>query len=141
MTKDEILRQIDESWAALNAALDGIPESALARPGVCGNWSITDLLGHIAFWDRQALEEARRRAAGEAPRRLDWQAMNEENAAANAQRDLADLKAEFDSVHAELVSTLGSLETLYPESIKVDTWEHYDEHAADIRGWREREAI
>lgn len=41
----------------------------------------------------------------------------------------------------ELVLTLSSLEILGPESIKIDTWKHYDEHATDIRGWHERESI
>jgi uncharacterized protein (TIGR03083 family) len=141
VTNDEIIARVEQSWTALNAALDGIPPDRLAEPGVCGDWSVKDLLGHVAFWDRHAVETFRRRAAGEEPEGIDWRAANDRDAAAKANRDFASQQTEFDDAHAEIVDTLRSTPNLDPDQIKVDTWDHYDEHAAEIRAWRQREGI
>ncbi len=68
--EDEItvaLERIEASWRELTEALAGIPEERLTEPGVAGEWSVKDLMGHIAFWDEQALLAAERHLAGQPP--------------------------------------------------------------------------
>lgn len=140
-TKGDVVRLIDESWARLLDVLAGVPRERLVEPGVCGSWSIKDLTGHIAFWDRQAAAEAERRAAGAPPRQIDVQVMNERDAAAMADRPFEDLWSDLQDTHVQVVAFLRSLPALDPDWVKVDLWEHYDEHAADIRSWRERVGV
>lgn len=101
-------------------------------------------MGHVAFGVRQAVLAARREAAGEPRPELDWQAMNETAVAAAKGRPPADQRTELDAAHAEVLAILHALPHLDPSVVGVcgclrqDTYEHYDEHTADIRAWRAR---
>jgi uncharacterized protein (TIGR03083 family) len=140
MTKDDILTQLDTSWANLTQAIAGIPTDRFAEPGVCGDWSLNDVLGHVAFWDRQGAEMRTREAAGETLGKVDWQAMNDADAAAKATWSFAEIETEFAAAHAAMLAAYRALSTLAEDEIKED-WEHYDEHAAEIRAWRDQLGI
>ena len=139
--------RIETSWRGLQDALDGIPEERLTEPNVVGEWSIKDLLGHVAFWDEQAVLAAQRELAGEPRRELDWEAANARDAAARRDRTLAEQREALDRAHAAVLAILDDAPRLDPRSIglcgclKGDTYEHYDGHAADLRAWRERAGV
>jgi len=142
------IAQIETSWNGLMQAIAGIPEDRLTEPGAAGEWSVKDVIGHVAFWDEQAVAAAQRRLAGEPDQPVDWQALNEREAAARADRPLAELRDEMRQAHDRVLDTLRSLPRLAPvEAIGVcgclsgDTYEHYDDHAADVRAWRERVGV
>ncbi len=145
---DEIavaLDRIERSWAGLQDALAGIPEERLAEPKAVGNWSVKDVMGHLAFWDEQALLAAERHLAGQPPVQVvDWQGMNEQQAAERAGRSAAELRAEMERAHELVVALLRSRPPLDPAAVGLcgcleeDTYQHYDAHAADIRAWRQR---
>ncbi|HET8522724.1 MAG TPA: maleylpyruvate isomerase N-terminal domain-containing protein [Thermomicrobiales bacterium] len=144
--KVETLQQIDRSWANLLDALDGVPAESGAEPGACGEWSVKDLAGHIAFWASQAGPIATRQASaapkpegdndGGSDGGTDFQAINEEVAAKNSARSYDDLTRELHETHQQMVETLRNLPTLDPDWVAGNTFEHYDEHAAEIREWR-----
>ncbi len=144
---EETVARIDQSWTGLTEVMDGIPAERLEEPGVSGEWSVKDLIAHVAFWDAQAMEKIHRRAAGEPVRTVDWQAMNDREAAASRSRSLDDLRAELHQAHRQLLDVLGTLPPTDPMTADVcsfvpdDTYEHYDEHAAEIRAWRERVGV
>lgn len=142
-----ILERIDQSWLALQAAIDGVPEERMTEPGVCGEWSVKDLLGHVAVWDAYVVAVSRRFLAGEVPGTVDWEGINEREAAARVDRSVAEQRAEMDRVHAAMVEFVAALQPKELRTkgvrprIRVDTYEHYDEHATDIRAWRERVGV
>jgi hypothetical protein len=39
-----------EDWQTLSGLWAGLPEKDLTRPGACGEWSIKDVMNHIASW-------------------------------------------------------------------------------------------
>ena len=143
---DEItvaLDRIERSWAGVQDALAGIPETRLDEPGAAGEWSVKDIMGHLAFWDEQALLSAERHLAGQPPAQVpDWQAMNEQEAAARSDRSPAEVRAEMERAHELIVALLRSRPPLDPAAIGLcgcleeDTYQHYDQHTADIRAWR-----
>lgn len=146
----ETLANIDRSWSNLLEALDGIPADRLEEPGVVGEWSsVKDVIGHVALWDAQAIQKVHRRAAGEPVDQVqvDWQALNDREAAARRPRPFADLSADMRRNHQQLVDVLRALPPTDPMTadvcafVPVDTYEHYDEHAAEIRAWRERAGL
>ena len=57
---EEARRRVDASWDGWLAALDGVPAERLIEPGVCGDWSVKDLIGHVAYWDDDALADVER---------------------------------------------------------------------------------
>ena len=55
-TRPELLAREQEVWAELAAAWRGLPDSALTAPGACGpEWSVKDVLNHIAAWQEAGL--------------------------------------------------------------------------------------
>ena len=148
---DEIglaLERLERSWRGLTEALDGIPEERLGEAGAVGTWSVKDVMGHLAFWDEQALMAAERHLAGQAPVQVpDWERMNERQAAERADRSAAEQRAEMERAHEMIVALLESRPPLDPAAVGLcgcleeDTYQHYDEHARDIRAWRERVGV
>jgi hypothetical protein len=56
-SRDEAIQVLGEGHAAASALLDRLPAAALTRPGLeGGEWSPVDLVAHLAFWERNALE-------------------------------------------------------------------------------------
>lgn len=135
---------IERSWAGLLGALDGVPDGRLSEPNAIGEWSVKDVMGHIAFWDEQAVRAAHRELAGEPRLAPDWQEMNEREAGEGKDRSAAEQRAALEAAHGRVLELLRALPRLDPTTVGVcgclqqDTFEHYDEHAADIRAWRER---
>lgn len=141
------LARLHASWNGLLAALEGIPDDRLAEPGVVGAWSVGDLMGHIAFWDRFSLERGRDSLAGRPFRSVPWDEMNARDIAARAGFPPERNRAEMEAAHAEMLAFVAAAPrdpaTLLPmlKKMGVDTDEHYDEHAAEIRAWRARAGI
>jgi hypothetical protein len=56
--RDEALRLTEEGYAATRALVGRLDDDAFARPATIGggDWSAKDLLCHLAFWERNALE-------------------------------------------------------------------------------------
>jgi hypothetical protein len=117
--------------------LEGIPEPLLGERGVCGTWSVKDLLGHIATWDRVSLDYARRRQRGEATDPdIDWQTINDESAKQNKDRTATDLRAEMEETHQALLDAIPELTDLEAGWIADGTYEHYPQHVAQVRAWK-----
>lgn len=141
------LARLDASWATLVSTLAGIPEDRLDEPGVCGDWSISDLLGHIAFWDRYSLDRGRDSLENRAFESVPWEEMNDRDIAARSGRTSAENRADMESAHREMLAFVAAAPQdpgiLVPmlKRMGMDTDEHYDEHAAEIRAWREQQGI
>jgi len=140
-----LLARIDASWGALMKVLDGIPDDEFAASGSVGEWSLKDVLGHITFWDEVAVEDAERALAGRPDDRDDYQTMNDADYLRRRDRTLPEQRSAMHQAHAALVDYLDDIEGLdaaaLDAAIKGDTYEHYDEHVADIRAWRERTGV
>ena len=138
--KVEALKRIDESWDALLGVLDGIPADRRDDP-VSGEWSVKDLVAHIAFWDGQAEISAQREALGDSTPAVDWRALNDREAAASKNRPYDEVWNELNETHDRMLSVLRQLPALDPKAVGDDTFDHYDEHRAEIQAWRERNGI
>jgi hypothetical protein len=128
--------QTESAWSDLLAALDGIPEARIEEPGVVGDWSIRDLLGHIALWDEEGATKVRRLGGGLPVQRIDFQTINDSEALARSGWSAAEAREAMERAHALLIATLVSHPEIDPAEIAIDTWEHYADHAAQIRAWR-----
>jgi hypothetical protein len=140
-----LLERIEEAWRQLFAALDGIPEDKMSDPGVIGEWSLKDLFGHLAFWDEHAVAEIERALAGLPREDNAWQEMNEADHAARQDRTLPEQRSAMHQAHAALVERLEGVAGIeaarIDEAIRPDTYEHYLDHIADIRTWRQRTGV
>jgi hypothetical protein len=142
----ELIDRTEQSWQAWVDAVEGIPDERLAEPMV-GHWSTKDLLGHIAFWEDWVIDHGRRIIAGLPEPEEDSDAINQGQVEASKDATVAAQKQYRDQAHARLaafLATIGDDEPAFPALVKALEWEtykHYDEHAAQVRAWRESEAI
>jgi hypothetical protein len=144
-TVAEVLQRIDDSWSALLTSLDDLAEDQLLEPNAVGEWSLKELLGHIAFWDDLGRENAALALSGQAREFDDYEEMNQADHAARLGRTLAEERAAMHQAHAALVADLEERAELDAAAIDAaiagSTYEHYDEHLADVLAWRERRGL
>ena len=136
LSASEVIDRINASWAIWLEVIDGIDPDAIDETGVCGSWSTKDLIGHIAVWDREAADTARRETAGEAHPLFDWRRVNEEEAERRRSSSIEELTAQMHAVHADLMATLAASPALEASWVADNTYEHYPQHIAQVRAWR-----
>ena len=64
MDRDELLRQEEERWRALEAAVGAVPQERRMEVGVVPGWSVRDLVWHCARWSDYAGERLSAIASG-----------------------------------------------------------------------------
>ena len=140
MPKDELIADIERSWDAWNAALDGIPAERAREPGVCGYFSVKDLIGHVAFWDEQDLIRAHKLARGEEVQPNDWATMNDQDYEAHTDDTLEAQTTRMVDAHARLSADLRSFDDI--DGLRLEeTWSHYDDHRNDVLAWRAEQGV
>ena len=152
MSKDVLLREMEAGFAGLLDAVSGLSDEQLTRAWY-GDWSVRDILAHVAGWHREEIAMLERMARGErpVPESADYTDDDAWNArfaakwrAASAGDVLAELKA---SEEAYLAAASRLPEERFEEGrtaqrlVQQGCTEHYREHADEIREWRKREAI
>ncbi len=150
--KAEMQRLLDQEWEALTSLVETFSDDELVEPGVVEEWSLKDLLGHMAFWADKAAADLRLLAAGRAEEietpgseegTVEW---NEREAGARKGRALDQVREEWRQSHADARSALQTVaESQLDGEVKgwtmrvrfvEDTYEHYKEHAGQIRAWQ-----
>jgi hypothetical protein len=95
IAKTQLLDMIQRDRAQWESLLEGIPEAWMTEPGVADEWSIKDIIAHIAWGERESLRVAQAHAViGSELWRL---SENERNAAVfeqNRSRELDDVLAD-----------------------------------------------
>ncbi len=56
MNREQLLARLDKAWAALGESYAGLTEAEMTTPGVAGDWSVKDMLAHVATWEEEALK-------------------------------------------------------------------------------------
>ncbi len=130
----DILQEISKSWLELTKTITGLSDEQILKPGAAGDWSVKDIMAHITFWDGQLLEELKLLDRGETPPEItDFEAVNQEEAAKSRSASLMDVRANFYSIHEQVMNLLEATPHLSRDLVEGSTVEHYGEHAADIR--------
>ena len=147
MTKQEMLKRIQKEREAFEAVLEGLTPEQMTAPGVMGEWSVKDILGHMAMWESRLVTILYSNERGVSPKMLQGQAevdrVNAESYAEQRERALDRVLADFHAVHAQLLKRLDKLtdrDLSDPKRFKWmegepleklvagDTFEHYAEH-------------
>lgn len=154
MDKVEFLNQLLESHSSWKALLGQMPEHAIELPGVCGKWSVKDVIADITWFEHEMVGMLEARAlVGSELWNLSGDDRNEAIYQQNSQRSLEDIRHEAAEEFPMLVAGIDGLDDqdlLSPESfrgmpsewipwqvIASNTYEHYDNHSQDFRKWLE----
>ena len=149
--KRRAIARMTRSRAATLKLLGRLPDEALLRPGTQGEWSIKDVLVHIAAWEEEGAERLRLIARGRADRVHFFDDMAEADrynarAVAAARRtSLPAMRRRLARARKQLVAALralpaGSLRDpshRYPVVAWLPefAWTHEEGHAREIRAW------
>jgi hypothetical protein len=141
---NDLLARLDAAWLRWLTVLDRVDPARRDEKLLDDNWSITDLLAHTRFWDAEVLSDIDRWRHGMPALKNNWQQMNDDDHAANQTRPYDLVRVEMHLVHETVRQAIGSLPEDLPdefvEQIAVDTWDHYDDHTAQIEAWLSRDS-
>ena len=154
VTKASLLRDMRAAWRESEALLAGLSETALVRADANGDWSIKDVLAHLAGYECLYVESAGAHLRGE-PQRLDEvralspEERNQRDVMQSRQRPViavvADARQTFKRLQA-LVVDFPEMFVTEPQSIKgiaepvligqalQHVCDHRRAHMRDLRG-------
>jgi hypothetical protein len=157
MPKVTVIEELQAARGALVQAIDGLTDDQMLRVGAVGLWSVKDVLAHLVSWEAELvttlaqLEQHKLR-----PPRIveidDIDEWNDEQYHTNARRSLDAVLQDFDGVHKHLVQAVEALSDRVLDDNRLFPWMegeplsyliaenavwHEEEHAEDIRAWRE----
>ena len=149
----ELAALIRETSTRLELLLAQLSVAEMNRPGAVGVWSVKDVLAHLAFWERHAVNTLRAVARGETPALSADDETERKNASVVAQyyqRPLATVIADWQQAREELLDAIENLDDAdlndpnrFPWSagqslldrIAGNSYDHEQEHIEQIREW------
>lgn len=161
MPKAEVLADLRAARERLLSAIAGLGEDDMLRVGAVGIWSVKDVLAHLVSWEAELVTALTRlpQNAGRPPQIVEIEDIDEWNAeqyGSNAPRALAAVLEDFHGVHKHLLEAIAALDNRTLDDNRRFPWMegeplsylilenavwHEEEHAADIRAWREQEGL
>jgi hypothetical protein len=152
--RQQLLGELENARSELHASYQGLPDEQMTRLGAVGEWSVKDVLSHVASWDEVLLPDLARIARGETPAlaSIDLQtaSFDAANAAIMSQRrnlPLEQVLRVLDIDRADVVAAVGRLpdsalaEGQFGRILLQVTAAHDREHAAGISEWRRKEGL
>lgn len=157
MDKTTLLNTIQAEYAQLESLLAPLNEAQLCAMPLDGEWSIKDIMAHVAVWEQicaRWLEEFLRGVTPQPSERLE-DGVNNRIYRENRDRSLAEVRELFHDAHQQLLQQVDLLaQTLSEEDlngshrfawtehwpgysliavIADNSYEHYQDHAQHIR--------
>lgn len=129
-----------EAWAEFEAALGTVPRERWEEPGVLDGWTAKEMLWHVAGWlDKCATKLEAMNGGTAADAGLTTLTVDERNAVfADAARGM-----DADAVWTGLIAArervrrawdkLAEIDEAAVQELAEETYEHYEEHAEDLR--------
>lgn len=107
MNREDLLEELDKVREELLVTLEALPDEALRRPGVMGDWSVADLLAHMVAWESEMVTALLRVDQGKTPARLiaafdDIDGYNARRYQENKERDLDRIFEDLPGVRIQL---------------------------------------
>ncbi len=144
-----VFQKIHQSWHLYLQALAGLPDDFMTAEKTIGLWSVKDIMGHTASWERLYIGAIEEYLSGRRPRifDLDWEkdgdATNAKLWAEKQHMTLQQAWRGLTNIHREFLTAFSNPEVLEePDMVALAqeiSWKHYDHHAAKVRGYRRAE--
>jgi len=138
-TREELLLQEDESWMEFVDAFDAISEDSRDVQGVVPGWSTKDLVWHCGYWAGFVANVLEKIARGESVEDdQDWDALNALVIEEGRGMSWDEIIVRSEQNRGRAREALLALSELTDEAIAEftgETFEHYNEHAAEIRAF------
>jgi hypothetical protein len=146
MKKQELLNRVHEAHKQVTNVLDSLTDEQLMRVGLNAEWSVKDLLAHLASWNERGARELVSIEQGTwQPQKLEIAAVHEFNAeVVNGKRikPFSDVRADFDRAHEEMMRLIENLPEELDENspalrvVNGTGIRHIVYHAAQLEEWK-----
>jgi hypothetical protein len=136
MDRDQLLQREDIAWLAFVDAFAGVPEDRRDLEGAVPGWSVKDLVWHCGYWADYVGDYLERINAGQPePPDQDWDALN--NMVIEDGRGMTwdEVVVAAEQGRARARSALQAMTDVTESAASEftgETFEHYEEHAAEI---------
>ncbi len=150
--KQELLTRAAREYKAFHDALHGLNEDQMSERWL-GEWSIREVIAHIAGWQREMTPALDRLARGDRPipEGADYGDVNHWNAkfaAGASDKSVADLLLDLDACHERFMLAADTVpESRYREGsaayriVDQCTGHHYNEHTQQVLAWRTKRGV
>jgi uncharacterized damage-inducible protein DinB len=157
MPQADIIADVRAAREDLRDAIAGLSPDEMVQPGAVGLWSVKDVLAHLVSWEAELVTALSRLEQHKTrPPRIveieDIDEWNDEQYHTNARRTLDDVLQDFEGVHRQVIRAINEVsnrdlddnrrfpwmegEPLSYLILENAVW-HEEEHAEDIRAWRD----
>ena len=152
MDKQQLLKKLDNAWAALQESYAGLSDAQMTQPGVTDDWSVKDILAHVTTWEEEAIKHLPHILEGGRPPRYSvrYGGIDAFNAQMTEQKRgllLSEVLKQLGETHHRLIDYIQNApeehfikETRFRRRLRLDTYSHYPIHTKAILVWRERSA-
>ena len=138
MNTEELLQREDQAWLAFVDAFAAVPEDQRDQQGVVPGWSTQDLVWHCGYWAGYVGDALERIARGESLPDQDWDAVNDKVIEDGRGMRWDEIIVQSEHNRERARAALKALSTVTAEALEEftgETFEHYEEHAAEIRAF------
>jgi len=159
ITKADLLSIVEASQRRFDEAIAGLDDAAIIEPGVVEQWSIKDLVSHVAAWEQLVVQYLERWRRGEPALEPTWSSADEYNAGESAKRhtwtltqvrdDAAEMRRRLQALLAGMTDEEWDMQmTMRERERPVGAWiggalsgddgpgTHAAEHARQVVAWR-----
>ena len=159
MNKSDLLASLETSRQNLLAAFNGLSDDELTQPGATGDWSVKDVLAHIAAWEaelvtllvREVKQGKKPKIVGISDARVEE--LNHEWYIENKDRPLDRVLADFHGVRKQLIRQVSEWDAKDLGDTQRYKWRagksladyiadyangHDQEHIEALRDWRKQ---
>jgi hypothetical protein len=145
--RKELATREAESWQSLLAEVEAVPSDRLEDEGVVPGWSVKDLVWHCGGWARFSADHLEATGNGTFADPFDgvpdehWDRVSQEMIEEGRRMTLEEVLRGAEEARARARSVWSELPSVSEEAARFfagETSEHYDEHRAEIRAFRDR---
>jgi len=149
LNRVQLLDRLEREWQAFLQSFEGLPDNVLMEPGAVGHWSVRDVLAHVTTWEEESLKALPLILNDELlPRYGGIDAFNAREQERKRNLSLEQVKKELAATHQNLIAFLEKAPdsafttgSRFLRRLRLDTYNHYREHATQIIAWRTERSI
>jgi hypothetical protein len=149
VNREQLIGRIEGSWGSFKDACAGLSDAASTQQGVVDDWSVKDLMAHVATWEEEALKALPVIMQDKRPPRYGGvDNFNARQNEANSRLSLTEARDALQGSHRRLLDFIATVpeawfesETRFRHRLRLDTWGHYPEHTEAILAWRRSKGL
>jgi hypothetical protein len=137
--KQELVRRDDEGWAELHELVHQLSDEQLVRDGYYDDWSVKDMLAHIASWYARTADVFEQMRMGTfRDEALDIEGLNRAWYETWRDQDIRIVRSELQAARSRTLEEWSRLQEITPQAdewFRETSYEHYEEHLPRLREW------